>query len=342
MRLLRLRHGDRPRGRAGPVCRRARRRARAGGRGARDDLRWGRHAVDPGRSRPGPTAGGPAPGGRGHRRVQSRDGDARQGSSTGRGWRDACVAGRPELPPASSGGARTACAARADRCSGAGSARRRHPKPQPRLDLRGSGAKRRRPARRPGRPRGARARSRERLRARGEAGHALHASARARARAAGRGHGGLLRGGGRGAARGRLPLVRDGELLPARPRVPPQPRLLAGPRLPGDRRGRGLNAGPRAAQEPARAARLSGGGRGRPPPTGRGRAPDPLRARHGAADARPSARRAARAERAPALVDDAACERLADAGMLVRSDGALALTERGRFLANDVVASVLR
>ena len=43
-----------------------------------------------------------------------------------------------------------------------------------------------------------------------------------------------------------------------------------------------------------------------------------------------------------ALVDDAACERLADAGMLVRSDGTLALTERGRFLANDVVASVLR
>jgi len=43
-----------------------------------------------------------------------------------------------------------------------------------------------------------------------------------------------------------------------------------------------------------------------------------------------------------ALVDDAACERLADAGMLVRCDGALALTERGRFLANDVVASVLR
>jgi oxygen-independent coproporphyrinogen-3 oxidase len=43
-----------------------------------------------------------------------------------------------------------------------------------------------------------------------------------------------------------------------------------------------------------------------------------------------------------ALVDHAACERLADAGMLVRCDGALALTERGRFLANDVVASVLR
>ncbi len=43
-----------------------------------------------------------------------------------------------------------------------------------------------------------------------------------------------------------------------------------------------------------------------------------------------------------ALVDDAACERLAAAGMLVHEDGALALTERGRFLANDVVASVLR
>ncbi len=43
-----------------------------------------------------------------------------------------------------------------------------------------------------------------------------------------------------------------------------------------------------------------------------------------------------------ALVDDAACARLAAAGMLVREHGSLALTERGRFLANDVVASVLR
>jgi oxygen-independent coproporphyrinogen-3 oxidase len=43
-----------------------------------------------------------------------------------------------------------------------------------------------------------------------------------------------------------------------------------------------------------------------------------------------------------ALVDDGACDRLAAAGMLVHEDGALALTERGRFLANDVVASVLR
>jgi len=43
-----------------------------------------------------------------------------------------------------------------------------------------------------------------------------------------------------------------------------------------------------------------------------------------------------------ALVDEAACDRLAAAGMLVRGDGSLVLTERGRFLANDVVASVLR
>ena len=42
------------------------------------------------------------------------------------------------------------------------------------------------------------------------------------------------------------------------------------------------------------------------------------------------------------LVDDDACARLAAAGMLVRENGSLALTERGRFLANDVVASVLR
>jgi oxygen-independent coproporphyrinogen-3 oxidase len=42
------------------------------------------------------------------------------------------------------------------------------------------------------------------------------------------------------------------------------------------------------------------------------------------------------------LVDDDACERLAAAGMLVRENGSLVLSERGRFLANDVVASVLR
>ena len=54
------------------------------------------------------------------------------------------------------------------------------------------------------------------LRARGEAGNALHACARRRARAAGGRDGGLLRAGRRDADRGRLPLVRDGELLPRR------------------------------------------------------------------------------------------------------------------------------
>ena len=42
------------------------------------------------------------------------------------------------------------------------------------------------------------------------------------------------------------------------------------------------------------------------------------------------------------LVDGEACARLAAAGLLRRDGGSLALTDRGRFLANDVVASVLR
>jgi putative oxygen-independent coproporphyrinogen III oxidase len=43
-----------------------------------------------------------------------------------------------------------------------------------------------------------------------------------------------------------------------------------------------------------------------------------------------------------ALVDDAACDRLAAAGLVRRDGETMALTDRGRFLANDVVASVLR
>jgi oxygen-independent coproporphyrinogen-3 oxidase len=42
------------------------------------------------------------------------------------------------------------------------------------------------------------------------------------------------------------------------------------------------------------------------------------------------------------LVDDAACDRLAEAGLVRRDGETMALTDRGRFLANDVVASVLR
>ena len=43
-----------------------------------------------------------------------------------------------------------------------------------------------------------------------------------------------------------------------------------------------------------------------------------------------------------ALVDDAACDRLATAGLVLRDGETMTLTDRGRFLANDVVASVLR
>jgi oxygen-independent coproporphyrinogen III oxidase len=41
------------------------------------------------------------------------------------------------------------------------------------------------------------------------------------------------------------------------------------------------------------------------------------------------------------LLDEAACARLAAAGLVARDEGTMALTDRGRFLANDVVASVL-
>jgi oxygen-independent coproporphyrinogen-3 oxidase len=41
------------------------------------------------------------------------------------------------------------------------------------------------------------------------------------------------------------------------------------------------------------------------------------------------------------LLDESACDRLAAAGMVARDAETIALTDRGRFLANDVVASVL-
>jgi oxygen-independent coproporphyrinogen III oxidase len=43
-----------------------------------------------------------------------------------------------------------------------------------------------------------------------------------------------------------------------------------------------------------------------------------------------------------ALVDGDACDRLAAAGLVLRDGDTMTLTDRGRFLANDVVASVLR
>ncbi len=80
--------------------------------------------------------------------------------------------------------------------------------------LRHPGAGARRP--RSGSRGGARARARAslRVRARGEARHTLHGRLRGRARPPGRGHGGVLRARRRDADRCRLPLVRDGELLP--------------------------------------------------------------------------------------------------------------------------------
>ena len=54
-----------------------------------------------------------------------------------------------------------------------------------------------------------------RLRARGEARDTVHARPRRRARAAGGAHGVVLRARGRDADRRRLPLVRDGQLLPS-------------------------------------------------------------------------------------------------------------------------------
>ena len=80
---------------------------------------------------------------------------------------------------------------------------------------------------------GARARARAPvlLRARGEGRDSLHARLGRGARAPGRCDGGVLRARRRAADRRRLPVVRDGELLPNRagtgPPIAPQPRVLA-------------------------------------------------------------------------------------------------------------------
>ena len=238
-------------------------------RRARDGLRRWRHSVHPGRRRPGPPARRPPCGDRDHGRVQPRDDHAGQGSSAGRGWRDACVARRPELPPAPAGRARAAGPSGADRGCRRRAARGGRPKPQPRPDLWGSGPGPVRPSSRPRRPAGARAGPRELLRARGQARHALHAPVRPRAGAAGRRDGGLLRACRRDAPQRRLSLVRDRQLLPAGPRVPAQPRLLARARLPRPGGRRRLDDRPRAAPEPARAcaatSRLSRPGANRRP-----------------------------------------------------------------------------
>ncbi len=175
-------------------------------------------------------------------------------------------------------------------------ARRRLRQPLARPHLRHPRPDGRRPRGRP--RRGARTRPRAPLllRARGEAGHALHACVRRRARAPGGGDGGLLRARRRDAHRRRVPLVRDGELLPRRPPRAAQPRLLARPRLPRDRRRRRVDARRRTPPE-HREARALPRRRLRPRARDRGRRSPRARAR----DARPAARRAAAACRYPRM-----------------------------------------
>ena len=153
--------------------------------------------------------------------------------------------------------------------------------------------------------RGARARARAPLllRARGEAGNALHARARRGARAPGGGDGGLLRAGRRDADRRRLPLVRDGELLPRRRR---RRELRArhnlgdwrGARLPRGRGRRGLDARRRAPAEPAGAGAVRRP-RSAPARSRRARSSSSTRETHARErlHARAAARRAARARR---------------------------------------------
>ena len=148
-------------------------------------------------------------------RGESRDGDARARGAPPRGRGHARLARRPELPAATARGARAA--RRRRRTSGGGShALRDAGFDNVSLDLVYGipGQSRVRPRGGPRGGAGARARAPLLLRARGEAGHAVHACARRGARAAGGRDGGLLRAGGRDADGGRLPLVRDGELLP--------------------------------------------------------------------------------------------------------------------------------
>ena len=139
------------------------------------------------------------------------------------------------------------------------------PLARPALRRAGHGARRARPRPRRGARAGARAPLL--LRARGQAGHALRAPPRRRAGAPGRAAGGSLRARDRPPAGGRLPLVRDRQLLPRRPPCAAQPRLLDGPRLPRHRHRRRLDARARAAHQPA----LAGGVRRRARAAGRRR-----------------------------------------------------------------------
>ena len=141
---------------------------------------------------------------------------------------------------------------------------------------------------------------------------------------------------------GRLPLVRDGQLRPARPRVPPQPGLLGRRGLPRRRRRRGEH-GRRAALAQRPRAR---GATSRPPPR-----------------RRPAARRSSRSTTttcgasagcsacaSPRPLDLAwagppdrpeALARLAALGLLSDDAAAVALTREGRFVQNAVLHELM-
>ena len=173
------------------------------------------------------------------------------------------------------------------------------------------------------------------LRARGEAGDALHPCLRGGARPAGRGDGGLLRARRRDADRRRLPLVRDGELLPrpttggtsARGTTSPtgSAATTSGSGSARSRRSRAALA-ERAAARP-----LPRGARGRPAARARARAARRGRPGTRARDARAAARRAAAARRpqARARRDGARAGRSARAR---RADGGDADADRARSL----------
>ena len=156
----------------------------------------------------------PAGGGGDDGRGEPGDRDARPRRAAARARRRPRLARRAELPAAPAGDARAARPPGGRPRRGAHAPGRGLRQRLARPDLRDPGPERRRSRARPRRGARARAGAPVLLRARGEARNALHARARRGARASGRRDGGLLRAGRRDADRGRLPLVRDGQLLP--------------------------------------------------------------------------------------------------------------------------------